>query len=463
MNYIREENHNLMAKQKIIYICTECGGTSLKWVGKCPECGKWNTMVEEAVEVKPANEKRRVSAANISRLKDIDEGAHIRALTGIGELDRVLGGGIVDGAITLIGGDPGIGKSTLLLQVAGHIAKNEVEVLYVSGEESTHQVALRAKRLKVSDSQVNLYCQTDVDRIIKAAKDTKAKVMIVDSIQTMYKEELPSAPGSVAQVRESTAAFMRFAKENGCAIFLVGHVTKQGSIAGPRILEHMVDTVLYFEGSSDHSYRILRAVKNRFGSTNEIGVFEMTDAGMVEVKNPSQMLMSQRSEGFPGSVVTVTMEGTRAILVEVQALVSHTAFGMPRRQASGMDYNRVVLLLAVLEKRAGLQLYDQDCYVNIAGGMKIVEPAADLALCIAVASALKNQSLPADTAVFGEVGLTGEIRSTSSMQQRIDEAVRSGFSKIIIPGKSVKGLKEKEGTKLIPVERLSQALKAAWE
>ena len=452
-----------MAKQKTIYVCTECGSTSLKWVGKCPECGQWNTMTEETAEAKGTSGKRGVSAGKITRLKDVAKEVHIRKHTGIGELDRVLGGGLVNGAIILIGGDPGIGKSTLLLQAAGHLAKSGENILYVSGEESLEQVAIRGKRLKVNDSQMNMYCQTNVDDIIQAAKNIEAKVLIVDSIQTMYKEEIPSAPGSVSQVRESAASFLRFAKEYGCAIFLVGHVTRQGSIAGPKILEHMVDTVLYFEGSSNHVYRILRAVKNRFGSTNEIGVFEMTDSGMEEVKNPSQMLMSQRSEGFPGSVVTVTMEGTRAILVEVQALVSQTVFGMPRRQASGVDYNRVVLLLAVLEKRSGLQLYDQDCYINIAGGLKIVEPAADLALCVAVTSALRNKCVPADTAVFGEVGLTGEIRSTSSMQQRIDEASRSGFNKIIIPGKSVKGLKAKDEVTLIPVERLSQALKAVWD
>jgi len=452
-----------MAKQKTAYVCTECGATNPKWMGKCPECNQWDTMVEHTIESKSTSDKRGVSLGKVSRLKDIEKEVHIRTLTGIGELDRVLGGGVVEGAITLIGGDPGIGKSTLLLQVAGHMAGQDVEILYVSGEESTHQVALRAKRLNINNSMLHLYCQTNVDSIIKVAKDTKAKIMIVDSIQTMYKDELPSAPGSVAQVRESTASFLRFAKEHGCAIFLVGHVTKQGSIAGPRILEHMVDTVLYFEGSSNHTYRILRAVKNRFGSTNEIGVFEMTDTGMVEVKNPSQMLMSQRSEGFPGSVVTVTMEGTRAILVEVQALVSQTAFGTPRRQASGMDYNRVVLLLAVLEKRAGQQLYDQDCYINIAGGLKVVEPAADLALCVAVASALKNKSVPADVAVFGEVGLTGEVRSASCAQQRINEAIRSGFNKIIIPGKSTQGLKVKDGIELIPAERLSQALKIIWD
>ena len=452
-----------MAKQKIIYACTECGATSLKWVGKCPECNQWNTMVEQIQESKFPTEKRGVSAGEISRLKDIKKSADMRTLTGIGELDRVLGGGVVEGAIILIGGDPGIGKSTLLLQVAGHMAQQNQEILYVSGEESTHQVAIRAKRLNIKDSVLHLYCQTNVDKIISAVKDIGSKVMIVDSIQTMYREELPSAPGSVAQVRESTASFLRYAKEQGCTIFLVGHVTKQGAIAGPRILEHMVDTVLYFEGSSNHTYRILRAVKNRFGSTNEIGVFEMTDTGMIEVKNPSQMLMSQRSEGFPGSVVTVTMEGTRAILVEVQALVSQTAFGTPRRQASGIDYNRVVLILAVLEKRAGLQLYDQDCYINIAGGLKIVEPAADLAVCIAAASALKNKPVPADIAVFGEVGLTGEVRTTSCMQQRIDEAVRSGFKQIVIPGKSTKGLKIKENITLIPVERLSQALKIIWD
>jgi len=452
-----------MGKIKTIYICTECGANSLKWVGKCPECSSWNTMIEEIQESKNSSEKRGVSAGKISRLKDIENEVHIRTLTEIDELDRVLGGGVVDGAVTLIGGDPGIGKSTLLLQVAGHMAHSGVEILYVSGEESIHQVAMRAKRLNVKDSLMNLYCETNVDKVIKAVKDSKAKIMIVDSIQTMYRDEIPSTPGSVAQVRESAASFLRYAKEHGCAIFLVGHVTKQGSIAGPRILEHMVDTVLYFEGSSNHTYRILRAVKNRFGSTNEIGVFEMTDSGMAEVKNPSQMLMSQRSKGFPGSVVTVTMEGTRAMLVEVQALVSNTAFGTPRRQSSGMDYNRVVLLLAVLEKRAGMQLYDQDCYINIAGGLKVIEPAADLALCVAVASALKNKNVPADTAVFGEVGLTGEIRNTSCMQQRIDEAVRSGFKKIIIPGKSVKGLKTKNEISLIPVERLSQALKIIWD
>lgn len=452
-----------MAKQKTIYVCTECGGTSIKWVGKCPDCSQWNTMVEQIVEKQTTAQSRGVSMGAVTRLGDVDKDIDIRSQTGITELDRVLGGGIVDGALTLIGGDPGIGKSTLLLQVAGYMAKSCNQILYVSGEESMQQVALRAKRLKINDSRLQLYCETNVDKIIQTATNLNTKVMIVDSIQTMYKEQLVSAPGSVAQVRESAASFLRFAKENGCSIFLVGHVTKQGSIAGPRVLEHMVDTVLYFEGDSNHVYRILRAVKNRFGSTNEIGIFEMTDAGMKQVKNPSQMLMAQRSEGFPGSVVTITVEGTRPLLVEVQALVSQTAFGMPRRQASGMDYNRVVLLLAVLEKRAGLQLYDQDCYINIAGGLKIVEPAADLGLCIAVASALKNKCVPVDVAVFGEVGLTGEVRSVSNPQQRINEALRSGFKRIIMPGKSAKGLKIKEEIELIPIERLSQGLKILWD
>lgn len=450
-----------MAKTKTIYACNECGATSIRWVGKCPECEKWNTMVEMLDDIKDIK-VRGVSCGDIKVLGDIKHDTTERYYTGIGEFDRVLGGGIVKGCLTLIGGDPGIGKSTLLLQAAGNLSADRNDVLYVSGEESLHQLAIRAKRLDINSTTLNILCETNAEKIIEKAKNIDAKFLIIDSIQTIYREELTSAPGSIAQVRECAGVFMRFAKLSDCSVFLVGHVTKSGSIAGPRVLEHMVDTVLYFEGTSINSYRILRAVKNRFGSTNEIGVFEMSDKGMLEIENPSQALMSQKSEGFPGSVVMITMEGSRPILVEIQALVSQTAFGTPRRQASGIDYNRMVLILAVLEKRSGLQLYDKDVYVNVAGGLRLIEPASDLPLAIAVSSALKNKCIDSDVAVFGEVGLTGEVRSVAHVQQRVNEAYRSGFKRVILPGRSLKGIKTPEGMELIPVERLMQALTAIF-
>lgn len=450
-----------MAKDKILFTCNVCGYQSPKWMGKCPECGKWNTMEEGIAqeEAKPKVNKRApgVGAEALSIDEIPDENVE-RHSTGVSELDRVLGGGAVDGSILLVGGDPGIGKSTLLTQVSAHMSSKGFKVLYVSGEESAKQIKMRATRLGASGSGFYVLPENDMNIIIKRMEETEPAVCIVDSIQTMYIPEMASAPGSVSQVRESASRFTRYAKLTGCIIFLVGHVTKEGAIAGPRVLEHMVDGVLYFEGDSQHQYRLLRAVKNRFGSVNELGMFEMTEEGMQEVPGASEALLSERALNMSGSAVLCAMEGSRSVLADVQALVSTTVIGNPRRMTSGMDQGRMALLLAVLEKRAGLTLYNQDVYVNIAGGMQITEPAADLALCCAVASSAKNVVLNAELAIMGEVGLAGEVRGVGQIERRVAECARMGFKHILMPATNTRGLKVPEGITLHGVKTVAEAL-----
>lgn len=445
-----------MQRDKTVFCCSQCGSESRKWMGRCPACGAWNSMVEESVR-KPANVRERTGSPPI-RLMDVSPEDAARASTGIGELDRVLGGGVVAGSLILIGGDPGIGKSTLLLQAAGALARDGRRVLYVSGEESARQVAMRAARLGVRSEHLFILPETDLGVVIERIEALDPSFVVVDSIQTIYNPELSPAPGSVSQVRDCAAAFMEQAKTRDRSVFLVGHVTKSGALAGPRVLEHMVDTVLYFEGDADHAYRVLRTVKNRFGSTNEIGLFEMREEGMAEVANPSEMLLGNRGREAPGTVVAASLEGTRPVLVEVQALVSSTVFGMPRRQAAGVDYNRMVLLLAVLEKRAGMRLCDQDVYMNVAGGLRLVEPAADLGIVMAAASAFRGTTLSEDTAVFGEVGLTGEVRPVRHAELRLAEVHRTGFTRAILPRRNAKGISVPPGLELIHVATVVEAL-----
>ncbi len=443
-----------MAKGKAVFFCKECGMESPKWLGQCPGCKAWNSFVEapQAGKVKSAYGVSPLQAAEPVLLSEVDTGEEERIATGIGELGRVLGGGIVVGSLVLVGGDPGIGKSTLLLQMCYALAKKERKVLYVSGEESIRQIRMRADRLQVTDGSTLLLAETSLNRVEETIRQITPEVVIVDSIQTIYREETEAAPGSPGQIKEATASLLRLAKGLGITIFIIGHVTKEGVVAGPRMLEHMVDTVLYFEGESHISYRILRAVKNRFGSTNEIGVFEMAGAGLREVKNPSEYMLEGRPEDEPGSVVTAAMEGTRPILVEVQALVCPTNFNMPRRTAAGTDYNRVTLLMAVLEKRLGISLAGCDAYVNVAGGMKITEPSLDLAIVLALLSSYRNRPLPPRTVAFGEVGLTGEIRAVNMMQARIAEAAKMGYRTVIVPKrKKAEGEKKDEGIQVIEV------------
>lgn len=446
-------------KNKTVFLCNECGYESSKWLGKCPECGSWNTMSEYT----PREEKKNGGAVGISSFSkpmpigDVAIEHEERISTGSSELDRVLGGGAVKGSLVLVGGDPGIGKSTLLLQVCNSFAKS-LDVLYVSGEESAKQIKMRADRLSVSGERLFLLPETNTSRIKAALDEKQYGAVIIDSIQTMYSENITSAPGSVSQIREATLILMQIAKERGITIFIVGHVTKEGALAGPRVLEHMVDCVLYFEGDGQHSFRILRAVKNRFGSTNEIGVFEMKQKGLTDVPNPSEMFLDGKPQGVPGSCVFCTIEGTRPILSEVQALVTKTGFGNPRRAAIGIDYNRVVLQIAVLEKRLGLNLSGSDIYINVAGGMKLDEPAADLAICMAIVSSFKNIAAPDKTVVFGEVGLTGEVRGVSWFEQRVKEAKKLGFEKCIIPKSNASSLTDKSG--IIGAEDLYSAVSA---
>lgn len=447
-----------MAKNKTIYICQECGYESPKWMGKCPECSSWNTMVEEIIN-KSKNDSLTAGISfskplNINEIELTDEE---RYNTSMEEFDRVLGGGIVNGSLILVGGDPGIGKSTLLLQVSKSVAESK-KIFYISGEESSKQIKIRAQRLNVKTANLFIVSETDISIIERMIEEYKPEVVVIDSIQTMYKSELQSAPGSVSQVREATSTFMRIAKNLNIAVFIVGHVTKEGSIAGPRVLEHMVDTVLYFEGDRHHTYRILRTVKNRFGSTNEIGIFEMKGNGLREVKNPSEMLLSGRPENVPGSSIVCTMEGTRPVLVEIQALTSTTSFGMPRRMATGIDYNRVILLMAVLEKRVGMQMQTSDVYVNVAGGLKLDEPASDLGVTMAIASSFKNLYIDPKTVLIGEIGLTGEVRGVNFIEKRIIEAQKTGFEKCIVPKENIRGIEIIPNINVIAVDNIYEAL-----
>lgn len=444
-----------MAKQKIKYICSNCGYESLTWLGKCPHCEEWNTLSEEFIEAKKNTKKQKVKDENIVQLSEVDSKEDIRITTGITEFDRVLGGGLIVGSVVLIGGDPGIGKSTLVMQAA---SSTNAKILYVTGEESVKQINLRAKRLKVNEENIFILSETDVDIITSAIDKLKPDVVIIDSIQTMQKPEYDNAPGTVTQIRECTNFLMHLAKTLNFSLLLIGHVTKEGFLAGPKVLEHIVDTVLQFEGEKNYSYRILRAQKNRFGNTNEIGIFEMHEDGLTEVKNPSQIFLGERNEDVTGAVVTASIEGSRPVLLEVQALVTPTNFGNPQRVTTGFDYRRLSILLAVLEKRAGMRLSSHNVFLNIAGGLKIDEPAIDLAVCAAVASSLKNQSAKSNFIVLGEVGLGGEIRSVGHIEKRIQEAEKLGFDTVIAPKNNVKSLKIKNNIKLIPVENISEAI-----
>lgn len=453
-----------MAKAKRLYGCTECGATFPKWSGQCPECGAWNTMVETVIDNSPMSSSSKSwtgQSAQIKTLSEVSTEETPRFTTHSSELDRVLGGGLVDGSIVLIGGDPGIGKSTILLQTLCNIA-NYHSALYVTGEESQQQVAMRARRLSLPEDKLKVMTETCIESIIHTAKQEKPKVMVIDSIQTIFTEQLQSAPGGVAQVRESAALLTRYAKQNDTAIFLVGHVTKEGALAGPRVLEHMVDTVLYFEGESDGRLRLLRAVKNRFGAVNELGVFAMTDKGLKEISNPSAIFLSRTQEAVPGSVVMATWEGSRPMLVEVQALVDTSHLGNPRRVTLGLDQNRLAMLLAVLHRHGGVPTYDQDVFINVVGGVKVLETAADLALLATVISSLRNRPLSHDLLVFGEVGLSGEIRPVPSGQERLKEAAKHGFKRAIIP-KANAPKTAPEGLTVIAVTRLDQALEALFE
>ncbi len=447
-----------MARAKTCFVCRECGYETTKWLGRCPSCGEWNTLVEELTERKKTSRlKVKGQAAGIN---EITITAEERTRTGINEMDRVLGGGIVRGSLVLIGGDPGIGKSTLILQLCDKTAAG-MKVLYVSGEESVSQIKMRADRLGVSSKNILIASETEFQTIEQLTEKENPGLLVIDSIQTVYSDELTSAPGSVSQVREVTARLLRTAKSKGITVMIVGHVTKEGAIAGPRVLEHMVDTVLYFEGERHLSYRVLRAVKNRFGSTNEIGIFEMLENGLSGVENPSDMMLSGRPESASGSVVVSGVEGTRPVLVEIQALVCETGFGMPRRMTTGIDHNRVSLLIAVLEKKVGMQMHTFDAYVNVVGGIKLVEPACDLGTIIAIASSFKNKAVDMGTVFMGEVGLTGEVRAVSRVESRITEALRTGFSRCIVPEGNMKAVKRLNmtGIDIIPAKTVEEAIK----
>lgn len=457
-----------MAKAKsTVFFCQSCGYESAKWLGQCPGCKEWNTMVEEPA-VGRGNSAGRGNGAGGSgsgrraaepvSLKQVDLREGERMTTHIGELDRVLGGGIVPGSLSLVGGDPGIGKSTLLLQVCRHMVADGRKILYISGEESLQQIKMRANRLGEFSDRLLLLCETNLEIVEQTIRKQLPAVAVIDSIQTMYREEISSAPGSVSQVRESTNVLMQLAKGLGVSVLIVGHVTKEGTVAGPRVLEHMVDTVLYFEGDRHASYRILRGVKNRFGSTNEIGVFEMKEEGLVEVENASEFMLSGKPEGASGSVVSCSMEGTRPILLEIQALVCHSNFGIPRRQATGMDFNRLNLLMAVLEKRLNLQMADCDAYVNLAGGMRIAEPAIDLGVAMAAVSSFKNRAIDDKTIVFGEIGLSGEVRGVSQASQRVSEAAKLGFTTCILPAVNAGQIRTKEEIRIIGVRTVRDAV-----
>ncbi len=448
-----------MAREKTLYACQNCGYQTPKWLGRCPECGQWESLVEERVEPAAKSGKKAAAPERPVPVSEIAPGNEERRRTGIGELDRVLGGGLVAGSAILIGGDPGIGKSTLLLQAAAALAGSGAKVLYVSGEESAVQLRMRAERLEAGGSSAWILCETALERILDEIGKLAPDVIAVDSIQTISTGELASAPGSIGQVRESAARLVEVAKKSGSACFLVGHVTKEGYLAGPRVLEHMVDTVLYFEGDRGHAFRVLRAVKNRFGSTNEIGVFEMKDSGLATVVNPSELFLSERPVGVAGSAVVASMEGTRPILVELQALVTPSAFGTPRRTTLGIDSNRIALLVAVLEKKVGLHLTGQDVFVNVAGGFRIEEPAADLGALAAIASSFLDRSIDAKTLIVGEVGLAGEVRAVSQAEARVREAEKMGFRRCVLPAASERRMTGNDGFELVGVD----SLEAVWK
>lgn len=450
-----------MAKSKTVFYCTSCGNETPKWQGRCPACGAWNTIVEQ--EVRPASPAVHSKGASIGvykapkPLNDVDTDSEIRFSTGMGEMDRVLGGGAVEGSLVLVGGAPGIGKSTLLLQICSCLCTGR-SVLYISGEESERQLKLRAQRLGVDSPNLLVYSETHLGAVLDAVERVKPDILIADSIQTLYNEDNESSPGSVSQVKDCTMALMQLSKSQGITVFVVGHINKEGSIAGPKVLEHMVDCVLYFEGDRNTSYRLLRAVKNRFGSTNEIGVFEMEDAGLIEVPNPSETLLAGRPLTAPGTCVACAMEGTRPVLAEVQALVTRTAFNIPRRTTVGFDINRAILLLAVLEKRGGMNLNACDAYVNVIGGLSLDEPAADLPVILAVASSYRDTPMPSDLAAIGEVGLTGEIRTVSHLSQRLGEIARLGFTKCVIPKNGTAQIVSPAGLELIRVRNVREAI-----
>lgn len=452
-----------MAKTKTIFYCTNCGNETLKWMGRCPSCGAFNTIQEH---IQKSISQGKVLTPSIAqnhtpqRIRNIESDGEIRFSTGMRELDRVLGGGAVVGSLVLVGGAPGIGKSTLLLQICNSLC-SERRVLYVSGEESEHQLKLRAERLGVSPEELFILSETRLSDVVSAAEETQPDILIVDSIQTLYNEENESSPGSISQVKDCTMTMMQLSKSQGITVFVVGHINKDGNIAGPKVLEHMVDCVLYFEGDSNTSYRLLRAAKNRFGSTNEIGVFEMMDTGLAEVPNPSQMLLEGRPEGASGTCVACVMEGTRPVLAEVQALVTKTTFNVPRRAADGFDFNRAVLLMAVAEKRAGLKLSAFDAYINVIGGLRLDEPGADLPVALAVASSYRDTPIADDLVAIGEVGLTGEIRSVSHMNQRLAEAARLGFRKCILPRSGSEKLEIPSGLTIYRVRNLREAIETA--
>lgn len=447
-------------KAKTIFVCNECGYESAKWMGKCPACNSWNTFFEEKLSTKVESGKRekKIQEAPKPLNSFVGQDAQ-RTSTGYAELDRVLGGGLVKGSLVLVGGEPGIGKSTLILQLCDKV-KGEGKVLYVSGEESAEQIKLRADRLNIKNDDILFLGETDIDIIDQNIEELNPKLVIIDSMQTMYSEEISSAPGSVSQVREITSRIMKICKSRKITTIIIGHVTKDGNIAGPRVLEHMVDTVLYIEGERYFSYRMIRGVKNRFGSTNEVGMFEMQEKGMVEITNPSSILISERDDNPSGSVVVATVEGTRPLLVELQALVTQSVFGLPRRTANGIDYNRLTLLVAVMEKKAGFMLGNQDVYLNVVGGIKVNEPALDLGIILATASSFKNVSIPKGVIALGEVGLTGEVRTINMMEKRLKEAERLGFKKCIIPENNKKLLKESYKLDIIGVKNINEAMKA---
>lgn len=447
-----------MAKVNTVFFCNECGYESAKWLGKCPACNAWNTFVEEKITKQGSNKGVVTKFSDPVSLKSIEQISISRISSGFDELDRVLGGGFVNGSLTLLGGEPGIGKSTLILQICDKF-KTDGKVLYVSGEESAEQIKIRADRLGINKDNIMFLGETDINNIENAIEKMEPKLVIIDSIQTMYSDEITSAPGSVSQVREITARVMKMCKMKGITTVIIGHVTKDGTIAGPRVLEHMVDAVLYIEGERYFSYRVVRGVKNRFGSTNEIGMFEMRNEGMVEITNPSSVLLTEREDNPPGSVIVASLEGTRPILIELQALTSTTVFGMPRRTANGLDYNRVTLLIAVLEKIGGVNLGNQDVYMNIVGGIKINEPALDLGIILSAASSFKNISISKDVAVIGEVGLTGEIRSVNMIEKRLKEIEKMGLKTCIIPETNKKLLKEKFKLDIIGCKDIIDAMK----